>query len=84
MEHRKYGANGALVYCMEYLQQNLEFLGDHLDEYGEDEYVLIDCPGQIELYCHIPVMRHVVETLHRRGFAVCGVYLVRLCVCVCV
>ena len=79
---------------MEYLQQNLEFLGDHLDEcvcairtciplwraldmcvfqcrYGEDEYVLIDCPGQIELYCHIPVMRHVVETLQVRRMAVC-------------
>ncbi|VDM62201.1 unnamed protein product [Angiostrongylus costaricensis] len=42
------GPNGALVFCMEYIVQNLEWLRDELGE-GEDDYFLFDCPGQIEL-----------------------------------
>lgn len=40
------GPNGALVFCMEYLTQNLEWLHDQLNE-GEDDYFLFDCPGNI-------------------------------------
>jgi GPN-loop GTPase len=71
-----FGPNGALVYCMEYLIDNLEWLTDHLDTFLEDDYLLVDCPGQIELYSHIPVMRHVARVFRDAGFAVCGVYCV--------
>lgn len=39
------GPNGALVYCMEYLAENLEWLHAQLNE-AEDDYFLFDCPGQ--------------------------------------
>ncbi len=39
------GPNGALVFCMEYLAENLEWLEEQLGE-GEDDYILFDCPGQ--------------------------------------
>lgn len=38
------GPNGALVFCMEYLVQNLDWLHDQLNE-GEDDYFIFDCPG---------------------------------------
>lgn len=38
------GPNGALVFCMEYLTQNLEWLHDQINE-AEDDYFLFDCPG---------------------------------------
>lgn len=47
MEEHGYGPNGGLVYCMEYLLQNSEWLKDELDNFGEDEYVILDCPGDI-------------------------------------
>jgi GPN-loop GTPase len=37
----------------------MEWLRDQLDGYAEDDYLLLDCPGQIELYSHVPVMRMV-------------------------
>ena len=40
-----FGPNGALVFCMEYLVQNLDWLHEQLSE-GEDDYFLFDCPGQ--------------------------------------
>ncbi|XP_067032314.1 GPN-loop GTPase 3-like isoform X2 [Acropora muricata] len=69
------GPNGGLVFCMEYLVQNFDWLEEKLGDI-EDDYILFDCPGQIELYTHMPVMRQLVETLHQWNFRVCGVFLI--------
>ncbi|KOO27798.1 geranyl diphosphate synthase [Chrysochromulina tobinii] len=45
------GPNGALVYCIEFLEANLDWLIDALERL-KDCYVLIDMPGQVELYTH--------------------------------
>ncbi|RLN49836.1 hypothetical protein BBJ28_00022542, partial [Nothophytophthora sp. Chile5] len=45
MEELGYGPNGGLVYCMEYLVQNLDWLQDLLTEYSDDDYFIFDCPG---------------------------------------
>lgn len=58
-----------------YLVQNLDWLHDELDE-GEDDYFVIDCPGQIELYSHLPVMRQIVDALKSWDFNVCSVFLI--------
>ena len=31
--------------------------------YGEEDYLIFDCPGQIELYSHVAVFRTLVEWL---------------------
>jgi GTPase SAR1 family protein len=41
----------------------------------DDDYVLFDCPGQIELYTHVPMMRQLVDILQRWDFKVCGMFL---------
>jgi GPN-loop GTPase len=76
MEELGYGPNGGLVYCMEYMTESLDWLRQRLSEYGDDDYLLFDCPGQVELYSHIPVMRRVVELLREEDFQMCGVYLI--------
>jgi len=68
MEELSLGPNGALVYCMAYLMQNLEWLQDHLDSYDDDEYLILDCPGQLELYTHIPIMRRIIDQMQLWGF----------------
>lgn len=47
------------------------FLGD-LD----NDYIIFDCPGQIELYTHLTGMRKLVTTLQNWNFNVCAVFLV--------
>uniref|UniRef100_A0A6B2LD66 GPN-loop GTPase 3 n=1 Tax=Arcella intermedia TaxID=1963864 RepID=A0A6B2LD66_9EUKA len=74
MEEMNYGPNGALVYCMEYLVSNMDWLKEELGHY-EDDYLIFDLPGQIELYSHIPVMNKVVNLLKDLGFNLCCVYL---------
>lgn len=63
MEEMDLGPNGGLVYCFEFLLQNMDFLTDPLEDVGEDYLVIIDMPGQIELYTHVPVVPQIVKTL---------------------
>jgi len=64
MEGLKLGPNGGLLYCMEYFENNFEdWLAKELQGYGEGDYLVFDCPGQIELYSHIPVIRSLVDYL---------------------
>ncbi|GAM21430.1 hypothetical protein SAMD00019534_046050 [Acytostelium subglobosum LB1] len=75
MEELQYGPNGGLVYAMEYLIENIDWFIDEIGDF-EDDYLIIDCPGQIELYSHIPVMRTLVDSLQQNGYRVCAVFLV--------
>ena len=68
MEELGLGPNGALVYCMEYLTENLDWLRDELDNFDDDEYLLLDCPGQLELYTHVPVMRTILDSMRIWGY----------------
>ncbi|KAL0237430.1 hypothetical protein PCE1_000827 [Barthelona sp. PCE] len=69
-----FGPNGGLVFCLEYLHNNLTLLDDLLGDYPED-YLLIDCPGQIEVFTHLPFMRKIVEHLQRAGYNMVSIYL---------
>jgi hypothetical protein len=92
MEEYKLGPNGALVFCMEYLEKNLDWLQDRLKELletterrteakekgGEEseeeaatttgvdaDFILFDCPGQVELFAMHGSFRRMVDLLTR-------------------
>ena len=45
MEEMKLGPNGGLIYCMEFLLDNIDWLEKELAEFGDDCYIIFDCPG---------------------------------------
>ncbi|KAJ6546953.1 hypothetical protein B0H19DRAFT_1074929 [Mycena capillaripes] len=49
MEEHGLGPNGGLLYCMEYLEANYDWLEERLQELGKDAYILFGLPGQVEL-----------------------------------
>ena len=69
------GPNGALIYAMEYLAQNEDWIEENFADYDE-EYILLDCPGQIELYAYLDVMKRIVQQLQRFDFRLCALFLV--------
>ncbi|EMD41067.1 hypothetical protein CERSUDRAFT_149714 [Gelatoporia subvermispora B] len=75
MEELGYGPNGGLVYCFEYLLQNMDWLDEELGGY-EDDYLIFDCPGQIELYTHHPFLPTLARHLIRLGMRVSATYLI--------
>jgi len=74
MEKFDYGPNGALVYCMEYLINNMSWLHEQLSDF-EDDYLIFDLPGQIELYTHINTMKKLISELTNLGYKLCALYL---------
>ncbi|KAJ4389838.1 hypothetical protein N0V93_007310 [Gnomoniopsis smithogilvyi] len=61
------GPNGGVLYALEELEHNFEWLEEGLKELGED-YVLFDCPGQVELYTHHNSLRNIFFKLQKLGF----------------
>ena len=78
MEELELGPNGGLIYCFEFLLQNLDFLHEALDPLSEEYLIIFDMPGQIELYTHIPLLPSLVKFLSRAGplnISLCAAYL---------
>jgi hypothetical protein len=74
MEELNYGPNGGLVYWMEYLLENMDWLHTELTEFAEESYILFDCPGQIELYSHMTVMTKITDKIKSWGYNLCAVF----------
>lgn len=78
MEEMGLGPNGGLIHCFEFLLDNLEFLTEAIDPLTEDQLIIIDMPGQIELYTHIPIVPQLVKHMTRSGALdvnLCATYL---------
>jgi GTPase SAR1 family protein len=78
MEEMGLGPNGGLIYCFEFLLQNLEFLSEALEPLSEEYLIIFDMPGQIELYTHIPLLPTLTTFLSRQGplnINMCAAYL---------
>ncbi|KAG5921334.1 hypothetical protein E4U42_005881 [Claviceps africana] len=67
MEEVGLGPNGGLIYCFEFLMENLDWLTEALDNLTEEYLIIIDMPGQIELYTHIPILPTLVKYLSQPG-----------------
>jgi len=76
MNQLKIGPNGSLMYCMEFLEDNIdEWFVEKLQCYGENDYLIFDCPGQIELYSTVTIFQKLVSVLQKKGWKVCIVYM---------
>jgi hypothetical protein len=77
MEEMGLGPNGGLIACFEYLLENLDFLTEPLGDVGEESLIIIDMPGQIELYTHVPLLPALATELQGGALNIrlCAVYL---------
>jgi GPN-loop GTPase len=73
MSEHGLGPNGGMLYCMEYLEANYDWLEDRLGELGKEAYVLFDLPGQVELSTNHNSLKRIIEKLGKSGFRVCVV-----------
>lgn len=78
MEELSLGPNGGLIYCFEFLLQNLDFLTTAIESLTEEHLIIFDLPGQIELYTHIPLLPSLIHHLSQSGplnISLCAAYL---------
>jgi GPN-loop GTPase len=75
------GPNGALIYCMEYLESNVEWLLDQIKPL-KSKYLIFDCPGQVELFTNHQSLKRIIERLQKMDVRLCVVHLVDSHYCV--
>ncbi|GAA5877253.1 hypothetical protein JCM3774_000130 [Rhodotorula dairenensis] len=89
MREHRLGPNGAMLYCLEYLELNLDWLTLQLDHAmarcerenpnwkRSDMYVVFDTPGQVELSTNHDSLKRVVRHLEQHlEFRLAAVHLV--------
>ena len=69
MDEEDLGPNGAMLYALEELEHNFEWLETSLKSLGED-YVLFDCPGQVELFTHHDSLKRMFFRIQKLGYRV--------------
>ncbi|GKY95201.1 hypothetical protein MPSEU_000483300 [Mayamaea pseudoterrestris] len=63
-EETQLGPNGGLIYCMEYIEAHLEEIAQAIEQRIQaDSYLLLDFPGQVELYTHSSCARNILHRL---------------------
>ncbi|KAF3337746.1 GPN-loop GTPase 2 [Carex littledalei] len=66
MNEHSLGPNGGLVYCMDYLEKNIDWLESKLKPLLKDHYLLFDFPGQVELFFLHSNARNVMNKLIKK------------------
>ncbi|KAF2032756.1 hypothetical protein EK21DRAFT_60255 [Setomelanomma holmii] len=69
MQQEDLGPNGGVLFALEELEQNFDWLAESLKGLGVvDDYVLFDCPGQVELFTHHGSLRNIFYRLQKLGY----------------
>ncbi|KAF1839457.1 hypothetical protein BDW02DRAFT_486650 [Decorospora gaudefroyi] len=74
MEQETLGPNGGVLFALEELEHNFDWLEEGLKALGDD-YVLFDCPGQVELFTHHASLRNIFFRLQKLGYRLVVVHL---------
>ncbi|BBG95150.1 P-loop containing nucleoside triphosphate hydrolases superfamily protein [Prunus dulcis] len=81
MEHGL-GPNGGLVYCMDYLEKNIDWLEAKLKPLIKDHYILFDFPGQVELFfLHSSAKNVIMKLVKKLNLRLTAVHLVDAHLC---
>lgn len=64
------GPNGGMLYCLEYLEQNIDWLLERLGALSPDTYIVFDLPGQVELSTNHSSLKNIVNKLIKSGYRV--------------
>ena len=73
------GPNGSFIYCINFLEKNLEWLKLKLDKF-KDKYYIFDTPGQIEIFTLSDSFKNILNYLKNEktgyGIRLCAVNLI--------
>ncbi|KAM2222217.1 hypothetical protein ACFXTI_016400 [Malus domestica] len=82
MVEHSLGPNGGLVYCMDYLEKNFDWLEAKLKPLMKDHYILFDLPGQVELFfLHSNAKNVIMKLVKKLNLRLTTVHLVDAHLC---
>ncbi|KAL1960401.1 hypothetical protein VTO42DRAFT_7700 [Malbranchea cinnamomea] len=69
------GPNGGILYALEEMEENFDWLAEGLKKLGDD-YVLFDCPGQVEIFTHHSSLRNIFFRIQKLGYRLVVIHLI--------
>ncbi|KAK7288476.1 hypothetical protein RIF29_01936 [Crotalaria pallida] len=82
MAEHSLGPNGGLVYCMDYLEKNIDWLQAKLEPLLKDHYLLFDFPGQVELFfLHSNTKNVIMKLIKKLNLRLTAVHLIDAHLC---
>ncbi|KAK7273619.1 hypothetical protein RIF29_14676 [Crotalaria pallida] len=82
MAEHSLGPNGGLVYCMGYLEKNIDWLQAKLEPLLKDHYLLFDFPGQVELFfLHSNAKNVIMKLIKKLNLRLTAVHLIDAHLC---
>ncbi|OJI98736.1 hypothetical protein ASPVEDRAFT_123995 [Aspergillus versicolor CBS 583.65] len=69
------GPNGGVLYALEELEENFDWLEEGLKALGDD-YIIFDCPGQVEIFTHHSSLRNIFFKIQKLGYRLIVLHLI--------
>ena len=69
------GPNGGLLLCLEKFAADHDYLDDKLTGFHRDEFLIIDCPGQIETFLHEEAIPKIIQKFQEKDYIVGAAFL---------
>ncbi|KAK9466488.1 hypothetical protein V1512DRAFT_169799 [Lipomyces arxii] len=70
------GPNGGIMRAMEELEDNWDEFMERIKEFGDRDYLIFDCPGQVELFTHHNSLRSLFLRMQRQDYRLVVVNLI--------
>lgn len=79
MDEFSLGPNGGMLYAMEYLEANFDWLEEQVQAITDahprgNAYIVIDTPGQVELWTNHGSLKRIIEKLTKQDYRVSEEY----------
>nr|XP_027202166.1 GPN-loop GTPase 3-like [Dermatophagoides pteronyssinus] len=68
------GPNGALIEAMESISTEYDYLSDVFEDIEDSSFVLLDCPGQLELYSNSMAIFNLIKRLIQFDYSVICIF----------
>lgn len=65
MQEYKLGPNGSMIYAMEFLETNIDWLVNQIEQSSE-RYFIFDLPGQVEIFSNHSSLKNIIKALSTR------------------
>lgn len=76
MDEENLGPNGGVMYALEEVERSIDEFVSQLKKLGEYEYLVFDCPGQVELFTHHSALRKIFKRLEKLDYRLVVVHLI--------
>lgn len=68
MQEQNLGPNGGIMYALEEVESSLDDFVGMIESLGKQDYLLFDCPGQVELFTHHSALNKIFKRLEKADY----------------